>query len=81
MLFSAAMLAPIAASAYDQPMQGATAQPATASSNQKICRQMIKEGMVTHVECHTAREWNSMRSYEQREFKEMQARETVVPRM
>ena len=78
MLFSAAMLVPIAASADDQSMQGATAQQATASSNQKVCRQMIKEGTVTHVECHTAREWNSMRSYEQRQFKEFQARETLM---
>jgi hypothetical protein len=73
-LFSAGLLASAAYAAETQdpaPVQAG-------SGNQRICRVMVFQGAITHRECHTAREWNSIRQYNQRQFKEFQDRGLLV---
>ena len=73
-LFSAALLAPAAFAAETQD----PAPSQATSGNQRICRLMVFQGAITHRECHTAREWNSIREYNQRQFKEFQDRGLMV---
>jgi len=75
--FAAAVsLLPLAAMAENaQPAPAATAQPAAASDeNRLICRQIVHQGTLGRTECHTARQWNSIREYNQRMIQETQQR-------
>jgi len=43
-------------------------------SNELVCRAMTSEGNVTHTECHTRSEWDSMRQVNQQAVRQVQAR-------
>ena len=44
------------------------------SSNGLVCRQKTNEGTVTHTECRTRSEWDSMRQVNQQAVRQVQAR-------
>lgn len=55
--------------------QSATAQPAAADPDKKICRMMTHEGMLVRTNvCHTQREWDAIRVRQEREVSEFQNR-------
>jgi Spy/CpxP family protein refolding chaperone len=50
-------------------------QPSTSGDDAKlICRQIVHQGMVARTECHTQRQWDSLREYNQRQLRETQQR-------
>jgi hypothetical protein len=73
---AAVSLMPLAATGEDaQPAPAATAQPAAATDETRlICRQIVHQGTLGRTECHTARQWNSIREYNQRMIRESQQR-------
>lgn len=68
---AAASLLALAASADNsQPPQ-----PAAPSDDTKlICRQIVHQGTLGRTECHTKRQWDSLREYQQRQLRETQQR-------
>jgi Spy/CpxP family protein refolding chaperone len=68
---AAASLLALAASADNsQPPQ-----PAAPSDDAKlICRQIVHQGTLGRTECHTQRQWDSLREYQQRQLRETQQR-------
>jgi hypothetical protein len=70
-IVAAVPLSPLAALAEDsQPAP----QAAPAEDSKLICRQIVHQGMVARTECHTQRQWDSLREYNQRQLRETQQR-------
>lgn len=68
---AAASLLPLVASADS----GQPPQPAIPSDDTKlICRQIVHQGTLGRTECHTKRQWDSLREYQQRQLRETQQR-------
>jgi len=71
-IVAAVPLLPLAALAEDSPP--APQQAAPTEDSKLICRQIVHQGMAARAECHTQRQWDSMREYGQRQLRETQQR-------
>ncbi len=57
------------------PQPAATASPQEDASNRLICRAMYHNGSIIRTrQCHTQREWDAIRTYNQRQITESQIR-------
>jgi hypothetical protein len=68
-VIAAVWLTPLALNAGDsQPPQPPS------DDTKLICRQIVHQGTLGRTECHTKRQWDSLREYQQRQLRETQQR-------
>ena len=72
--FVGAVLLSSTALSDDAPVIQPAEKIAASGAAAMTCRPFVREGRVTHTECHTQGEWDSIRKYNQQSLHELQLR-------